>query len=186
MRTKRHGKKLGNFVYACFHCAESAIFSVNILVMIPPGCMSELTWFPNYFSLLVVDSIINVGHRCAPTDLAQAMCDYHVSETVISCYYLQLVPTCLPVTSLAFLFLSDLEIGFNPATYNVTENVGNVMVTVAVLSGTPDRDVEVSVSTVDGSATGREMHEEYLYGDFFHNLNADLDLFKPVKFVPHE
>ena len=40
----------------------------------------------------------------------------------------------------------------------MSEDSGSVNVTVAVLSGTLDRDVEVSVSTVsDGSATGRGM-----------------------------
>ena len=38
----------------------------------------------------------------------------------------------------------------------MAEGAGMVMVTVAVLNGTPDQDVEVSVSTMDGSATGRE------------------------------
>ena len=52
---------------------------------------------------------------------------------------------------------SDVEIGFNPITYSVNENTGSVMVTVAVVSGTLNQDVEVSVSTVAGSATGRGM-----------------------------
>lgn len=50
---------------------------------------------------------------------------------------------------------ADVVIGFNPITYNVSEDAGSVTVTVAVLSGTLDQDVEVSVSTVDDSATGR-------------------------------
>ena len=48
-----------------------------------------------------------------------------------------------------------MVIGFNPTAYNVSEDAGSVTVTVAVLSGTLDQDVEVSVSTVDGSAIGR-------------------------------
>jgi len=48
-------------------------------------------------------------------------------------------------------------IGFNPIAYNVSEDAGSVNVTVAVLSGTLDQDVKVSVSTVDDSATGRGM-----------------------------
>ena len=50
-----------------------------------------------------------------------------------------------------------MEIGFNPITYSVNEDAGSVMVTVAVVSGTLNQDVEVSVSTVAGSATGRGM-----------------------------
>ena len=50
-----------------------------------------------------------------------------------------------------------MVIGFNPIIYNVSEDSGSVNVTVAVLSGTLDRDVEVSVSTVDDSAPGRGM-----------------------------
>ena len=55
-----------------------------------------------------------------------------------------------------------MVIGFSQPTYDVAEGAGMVMVTVAVLNGTPDQDVEVTVSTMDGSATGREMHEEYV------------------------
>jgi len=39
----------------------------------------------------------------------------------------------------------------------VGEDGGSVTVIVAALSGTLDRFTEVSISTVDGSATGREM-----------------------------
>lgn len=49
-----------------------------------------------------------------------------------------------------------MRIGFDPTTYNVSEDAGNVMVTVAVLNGTLDQDVNVSVSTVNGgSAEGK-------------------------------
>ena len=53
-----------------------------------------------------------------------------------------------------FLLTSDVEIGFSPTTYNVSEGA-SATVTVAVVSGTPDRDITVSLSTVAGTATGR-------------------------------
>jgi len=46
----------------------------------------------------------------------------------------------------------DVRIGFDPTTYNVSEDAGNVMVTVAVLNGTLDQDVSVAVSTVNGGS----------------------------------
>ena len=46
-----------------------------------------------------------------------------------------------------------VTIGFNPATYSVTEGAGSVTVTVAV-QGSLGRDVVVTLSTVDGTATG--------------------------------
>ena len=47
-----------------------------------------------------------------------------------------------------------MEIGFSEVTYNVIEGA-NETATVAVMNGPPDRDITVSLSTVDGTATGR-------------------------------
>ena len=52
-----------------------------------------------------------------------------------------------------------MRIGFDPTTYNVSEDAGNVIVTVALLSGTLDQDVNVSVSAVNGgSAEGKSCY----------------------------
>ena len=49
-----------------------------------------------------------------------------------------------------------IVIGFNPATYTVTESAGSVNVTVNILNGTMARDVQVLLMTAltDGTATG--------------------------------
>ena len=60
----------------------------------------------------------------------------------------------LPCDISCFCF-SDVIIGFSQPTYDVAEGAGMVTVTVAVLNGTLDQDIEVTVSTMDGSATGR-------------------------------
>ena len=54
-----------------------------------------------------------------------------------------------------FFLTSDVEIGFSEVTYNVSEGA-SVTVTVDVMNGPPDRDVTVSLSTVDGTATGKK------------------------------
>ena len=54
-----------------------------------------------------------------------------------------------------FFLTSDVEIGFSEVTYNVSEGA-SVTVTVDVISGTPDQDVTVSLSTMDGTATGKK------------------------------
>ena len=51
---------------------------------------------------------------------------------------------------------SAVTIGFNATTYNVTEG-GSVSVSVSVQSGTLARDVVVTLQTVDGTATGRDV-----------------------------
>lgn len=53
-----------------------------------------------------------------------------------------------------FFLISDVEIGFSEVTYNVSEGASET-VTVAVMNGPPDRNVTVSLSTVNGTATGR-------------------------------
>ena len=47
-----------------------------------------------------------------------------------------------------------MEIGFSEVTYSVSEGT-SVTVTVDVISGIPDRDITIFLSTVDGTATGR-------------------------------
>ena len=54
-----------------------------------------------------------------------------------------------------FFLTSDVEIGFSEVTYNVSEGA-NVTVTVDVISGTPDQDITVFLSTVGGMATGKK------------------------------
>jgi len=49
-----------------------------------------------------------------------------------------------------------IVVGFNPATYTVSESSGRANVTVNILNGTLARDVHVLLMTVltDGTATG--------------------------------
>ena len=49
-----------------------------------------------------------------------------------------------------------ITIGFDPATYSVSESAGSVNVTVNILNGTLARDVHVLLMTAltDGTATG--------------------------------
>jgi len=51
---------------------------------------------------------------------------------------------------------SAVTIGFNDTTYNVTEG-GSVSVSVSVQSGTLARDVVVTLQTMNGTATGRDV-----------------------------
>ena len=51
---------------------------------------------------------------------------------------------------------SAVTIGFDPTTYNVTEG-GSVSVSVSVQSGTLAREVVVTLQTMDGTATGRDV-----------------------------
>ena len=55
-----------------------------------------------------------------------------------------------------FFLCSVITIGFNSATYTVTESADSVNVTVNILSGTLVRDVHVLLMTAltDGTATG--------------------------------
>jgi len=53
-----------------------------------------------------------------------------------------------------FFLTSDVEIGFSKVTYNVSEGASET-VTVVLMNGPPDRDVIVSLSTMNGTATGR-------------------------------
>ena len=52
-------------------------------------------------------------------------------------------------------YSSAVEIGFNPTTYFVSEDVGTVSVAVSLLSGGLTRDVIVSLQTLNGTAMGK-------------------------------
>jgi len=45
-----------------------------------------------------------------------------------------------------------VTVGFNPTTYAVREDAGNVSVTLSVLAGTLDRDVIVTLTTISSTA----------------------------------
>ena len=47
-------------------------------------------------------------------------------------------------------------IGFDPATYTVTEGTPTVDLVVSVLNGTLDRTVIVTLTLQDGTATGKD------------------------------
>ena len=47
-----------------------------------------------------------------------------------------------------------VTIGFSPATYTVSEDVGGVSVAVSLRSGILGRDVVVTLQTLDGKAMG--------------------------------
>ena len=48
--------------------------------------------------------------------------------------------------------ISVVTIGFSRTPYSVSEDAGSVSVTVSVQTGTLDRDVVVTLSTVNGTA----------------------------------
>ena len=50
-----------------------------------------------------------------------------------------------------------VTIGFSPTTYSVSEDVGTVSVAVSLRNGILDRDVVVTLQTLDGTAMG-EFH----------------------------
>ena len=45
-----------------------------------------------------------------------------------------------------------VTIGFNKTTYSVSEDAGNVNVTLSVQTGTLDRDIIVTLATISGTA----------------------------------
>ena len=66
--------------------------------------------------------------------------------------------TCYPYLSCH----AEVTIGFNPATYSVSEDVGSVSVAASLLSGILARDVIVSLRAINGMAVGESlisMHE---------------------------
>ena len=48
--------------------------------------------------------------------------------------------------------ISEVTIGFNRTAYFVSEDAGSVSVTVSVQTGTLDRDIILTLSTVNGTA----------------------------------
>ena len=58
--------------------------------------------------------------------------------------------------------LTDIIIGFDPATYTVNEADGTVTLTVKVLNGTisEERTIPVRVTTADGTAQGKLVEED--------------------------
>ena len=55
------------------------------------------------------------------------------------------------VEMVSFLF-SAVAVGLNPATYSIHEDAGNVSVTLSAQAGTLDRDVIVTLTTMNGTA----------------------------------
>jgi len=55
-----------------------------------------------------------------------------------------------------------VTIGFNRAAYSVSEDAGSVSITVSVQTGTLDRDVIVSLSTVNDTALCESLKPLYL------------------------
>ena len=57
-----------------------------------------------------------------------------------------------------------VTIGFSKADYSVSEDVGSVSVTVSIQNGALDRDVIVTLSTVNDSAMCESLKPLYLNG----------------------
>ena len=55
-----------------------------------------------------------------------------------------------------------VTIGFSRAAYSVSEDAGSVSVTVSVQTGTLDRDVVITLSTVNGTALCESLKLLYL------------------------
>ena len=60
-----------------------------------------------------------------------------------------------------------VTIGFDVASYTITESANSVSVSVSVQSGSLARDVVVTVQTVDGTATGGAL----IHTPWIHNVN---------------
>ena len=59
---------------------------------------------------------------------------------------------------------SVLTIGFNKAAYSVSEDADSVSITLSVQNGVLDRDVIVTLSTVNGTAMCESLKPLYLNG----------------------
>ena len=67
-------------------------------------------------------------------------------------------------SNLFTLTTSVLKIGFSNADYSVSEDAGSVSVTISVQTGGLDRDVLVTLSTVNGTALCESLKPLYLNG----------------------
>ena len=59
---------------------------------------------------------------------------------------------------------SVITVGFNKTTYSVSEDVGNVSITLSLQIGALDQDVAVTLSTVNGTAMCKSLKPLYPYG----------------------
>ena len=75
------------------------------------------------------------------------------------------------------LFPIALRIGFNPATYTVTEGTPTVDLVVSVLSGNLARDVDVTLTLQDGTATGKKciIHLQLIHSSFHNQVWTIVD-----------
>jgi len=65
-------------------------------------------------------------------------------------------------SNLFTLTTSVLKIGFSIAAYSVSEDAGSVSITISVQTGGLDRDVLVTLSTVNGTALCESLKPLYL------------------------
>ena len=64
-----------------------------------------------------------------------------------------------------FIFTSSVvTIGFSRTAYSVSEDAGSVSVRVSIQNGAPDRDVIVTLSTINGTAMCESLKPLYLNG----------------------
>ena len=56
--------------------------------------------------------------------------------------------------------VSVVTIGFNPATYSVREDAGSISVTLSVQDGIQDRDVLVTLTTMNSTAMCESLKTE--------------------------
>ena len=59
---------------------------------------------------------------------------------------------------------SVITVGFNKTTYSVSEDAGNVSITLSLQIGALDQDVLVTLSTVNGTAMCKSLKPLYPYG----------------------
>ena len=60
------------------------------------------------------------------------------------------------LSSMRLLHPTEVQIGFEPDSYTVSEEVGSVTLTVRLVSGLLERDVEVRFMTADDGALGED------------------------------
>ena len=78
---------------------------------------------------------------------------------------------------LPFSSSSVVTIGFDVASYTITESANSVSISVSVQSGSLARDVVVTVETMDDTATGEALsHTQTLYMCHSHFISLQLHL----------